>query len=233
MKKVVYGIMLIAIAICIVLSAMGVGLGFISQLSVVDIILSIALLIFAFNLILDRAYPAIPFPIMIMFFFLEDDIARFMGRTDENLISNWLVLLCTVLVSMGISLIYYPVKKKQIKTFCAEKKGNWGKEGNKTMFSSDVKYVDCANFNEQYYHVNMGNLDVQFTNTEEFKGGLLRLSCNMGNINVYVPRGWNIKTEIDNHLGNVDIPSKEYQDGPILNIEAQNSMGNIEIIFRD
>ncbi len=223
MKRTIIGILLIIAALCIVLSAAGIPLGFIGELSIVDIILSTVCLAIIVNIVIDGHYGAIPFPLAIMFVFLEDDIARISGRTDENLVSNWLVFACAIMMAIGISFITSPFKFKKI---CSSKSSD---EYN-CKFGSESKYLNCENFSKFWYSVKMGDSSIYFENIEQYKGdGVLSVSVKMGNLCIYVPSSWNLHADIQNKFGNLDIPENIDTDGPVLKIVGENKMGNIEI----
>lgn len=226
MKKIYWGLVLIAAAVLILLSCMGVNLGFIGLLPVTDILLAVLLLSFSVGAIVRRNIWFIPFPLAFVFMLFEKEIAQYRGMEDENFVSNWLVLLCALLISIGLSLIFKPFCKHGGKTvfICDDSKG--------TRFGSETKYIDCTNFENYFYSVNMGDGNVYFENVENYKGnGTLSLKCRMGNINVFVPSAWCVKSDIVTNMGQTTVQNGGTPDGPVLNITGTNKMGNIDIKY--
>lgn len=230
MKKVMMGVLLLVTVACIILSALGVSISAISGFSVLDIMLSVILLGMVVTSVMKGHYELIPFPFMIMFFFLEDDIARLIGRSNENILNNWLVFGCAILTSIAIEMIFSPVKKKR-----RHNKGSsfaiGGDDGVK--FGSQTKYIDCNAFKYYYYKVRMGDSSIYFTNAEQYEGdGELCIDCSLGNIEVHVPQNWNIDCNIHASMANVESPDPiGCQDAPTLRITGEAKMGNVEIIY--
>ncbi len=227
MKKVIFGILLLLAAVFIILSATGVDLGFISFISVTDLVLSAIFLAFVICMIIGGPYGLIPFALMLWFFLLESSIAEWVGMPGQDVISNWLVFGCAVLATVGISLICGGSKQKGVYWF----KGK--KNSNKTFASDEIRYIDCNSFTNYYYKVDMGNGTVYFENPESYKGGgRLEVECRMGNLDIYIPNGWRIVPDIQNSMGNVDYPRTSNANGPAVHLIGKCKMGNISIHYR-
>lgn len=220
MKKILIGILLILVALGIILNAVDVPLGFISSLAIGDAILCVALLFLMASLILDRAWFFVPVPLMLIFFFLEDNIAAWLGKSEPNLVSNWLVLGCTILIGIGLSMILGGHHKHTRKR-------------DTVSLGDKSNYIDCATFKKSWQVLNFGNLDIYFENPDAYKGnGILHVNCRVGNMEIHVPNGWHIVTDIKTSLGNTEVPKVNFPDGPLLTIEGRNHLGNIEISYR-
>ena len=237
MKKIVWGILLLAAAVVLLLMELGVGFGsVIAGFSVMDIVLSAVLLAIAINFCIDRNWDALPFVFAVMFCVLESDIARLLGRADENLVNNWVIFICALASSIGISLLISPFKKHKRKH---KKKGKEfsfsfnSEDEDGVKMSSASKYFDCATHSRFFYRVHMGDGNLYFTNTENVQGDLyLTVYCHMGNMDIYVPHQWRIQNNVHAKLGVVSEPDNTMAgNGPLLVIDGENKMGNIDIHY--
>lgn len=251
MKKFIWGILLLAAAVLLVLMELGVGFGAgvgISGFSTMDIVVAVVLLAIGVNCCIDRNWELLPFVAAVLFCALESNIAELVGSTSSNLMNNGVVFLCAVIASIGISLLSSPFKrrKKKKNKFQFTWNGNEGRdedddngkydedeEGNCVKMSSASKYFDCTVATSFYYEVKMGDANLYFTNTENVQGKLhLEVFCYMGNMDVYVPHTWRIENKVRTKLGATSEPEGAmFGDGPLLVIEGDNKMGNIDIHY--
>ncbi len=236
MKKIVWGVLLLAAAVLLLLLELGVGFGaFWGGFSLLDVIISAVLLAIGINFCIDRNWDALPFVLAVLFCVLESDIARLIGRSDENLVNNWVIFACAVISSIGISLLMSPFKKHRRK----HKGGvsfsyNSGNEnGNSAKMTSASKYFDCTNHSEFYYEVKMGDAELYFTNTENVQGEIrLTVECLMGNMEIHVPHQWRIQNKVRAKLGVVSEPGNAMAgEGPVLVVDGETKMGNIDIHY--
>lgn len=222
MKKIFYGLLLVAAAVLIILSSIGVPLGFIGSVPVVDIVLSVILFIALISTLLHGIYWLAPFPVGGIFMLLEREIAEAAGLEDENIISNWVVLLCAILLAAGIGLITSRIKHL---SFVKDRSRS-------VSLSSQTKYIDCSNFSSCKYSVYLGSGNIYFTNTDKYKGdGVLNVSCELGNMEIHVPSEWKLDTDIETTLGNTEVAEGGNPDGPTLTIRGKCNKANLEITF--
>lgn len=241
MKKIVWGVLLIAVAVLVILNAAGVELGVIGGIAFNRLLLSAVLLAVTICLAIDGAFWFTPFPLAAIFCVLEKDIARWIGSESSNIISNWMVFGCAALMALGISFITSPIKRMRRKAkkkiaagigaTCYDDKS--GKSSSSSAcFSSETKFIDCKSFNNYYYYIKMGSGTVFFENADAYTGGgTLTLECSMGNIDVIVPSDWKIETDIKTSMGSTTIPADINRQGPVLYINGTNKMGSIDIKY--
>ncbi len=255
MKKFIWGILLLAAAVLLVLMELGVGFGAgggIFGFSTMDIVVAAVLLAIGVNCCIDGNWEALPFVAAVLFCALESDIARLVGSASSNLMNNGVVFLCAVIASVGISLLSSPFKRRKKKgknRFKVVINGNHDRnddedddkhgkydeddEENCVKMSSASKYFDCTVAKSFCYEVKMGDANLYFTNTENVQGELhLEVSCYMGNMDVYVPHAWRIENRVRTKLGAISEPAGMMSgNGPLLVIEGDNKMGNIDIHY--
>lgn len=223
MKKVILGVLLVISAVLMLLSAVGVSLGMISDFSVVGMLICVAVIAWAVKTVADGSWENIPLVLFVGFFFLEDDIARYLGYADTDIANNWIVLLSAVLCTVGLGGIKSAVTNNSLFTGF--------KNRSETKLGSEAKYIDCNSFSKYHYKVSMGSGELYFQNIESYTGGgKLSIECHMGNMEIYVPNSWRIEADIQTSVGNTEIPQSS-GDGPVLEIRGTNKMGNVEIIY--
>lgn len=226
MKRIVWGIIIIAVAFVLLLNGMDVTLGVIGDIPVLTLI-GLAVLTAVFCcLVIDKAWEVLPFVVAGAFVLLEPQIAGWMGREGTNIISNWLVFACALLVSIGIAFIDRPLKKKANRKISG---------GNDYMFiGEETKIINCANFTEFRYSVTMGEGRIIFENTEAYTGdGVIDVTCQMGDVEIVVPQNWNVTCDVKNELGNVEYPDVMTVGGPTLTVRGTVKMGNLTVTRRD
>ena len=227
MRRILWGTLLLAGAILIILSSLNVELGFIGLLSVSDLILGAIIIAIGACFAYDRMWSALPFVAAVLFFIFESEIAESIGKESGNILNNWVVIVCAVLASIGISFITSPVKEKKFK-----KKEEYGKYTSSTRFANDVKYFDCANFNNYYYKLSMSNGEISFENTDKYSGnGNLTVNCKMSNLVINVPSNWCVESKIVNKLGEVTIPMSANPSGPRLILDGETNMSTVEVRY--
>ena len=222
MKKIFYGLILVAAAVLILLGSLGVPLGFIGTLPVVDLVLSVILLIFTISVTIHGIYWAIPFPLAGIFMTLESEIAAAAGLEDKNIISNWIVLLCALLIAIGTGLISSRLRRTPfVKS-----------RSRSVRLSAQTKYIDCKNFSNYRYSVYLGSGSVYFENADKYAGGgVLNIKCELGNLEIHVPSEWWLATDIETTLGNTEVEQGGNESGPLLTIKGICNKANVQITF--
>lgn len=104
-KGIFWGMAFICAAILIILDAVGIGLEALNNIPVVKIILGILLLCWIVNELYKRQLSHIFFPLAFLFMLFEKEIAKLCAIEGEEIISNWPVLLCALLLTIGTSMV--------------------------------------------------------------------------------------------------------------------------------
>ena len=232
--KLFWGFGFILLAAALVLDAFGVFaplLSIFGEISVWAIIGGLLLLCFALSELIKGNIGNFFFPLALIFMIFEKNIAILFDIGDENgnIINNWLLLLVSVLLGIGFSILFSGVKrrKRRRKNGCAWSCG----EGMKIRGSvgSSVRYIDCDGFKFEEVENNLGSCTVFFENEDKYEGGgVLSVDNNLGSMVITVPEEWHIVVRVDNSLGSVNIPKHNGQ-GAVLTITGDNNLGSIII----
>ncbi len=222
-NRLVFGLLFIACAVLIILDAVGISLGFLSGIPAWVLILTVLNLIWLIDVIIKLKLSETFFPIAFIFMLLEKYIAKWCGLGKSNIINNWLVFLCALLLCIGAKLI--TPKRKFTKHFskAANHKTSRG--------TASTIYVDCAAEEDTVTVKNeLGACNVYFSNVESYKGGMTLLVHNeLGAMNINVPSEWNVVTNIVNELGAMTTPEGNESTGKTIFINGRNELGAVNI----
>lgn len=235
--KILWGIGFILLAVAIIISATGILKPLESsfgEVSIVSLVLAVLLLVFAVTRVICGKVGEIFLPLALIFILFEKNIAKACGLPSDNIINNWLVVCCAVLMWVGFSILFSRSTKKS--KHKSGREGHINREHTHSTMSSSSVYIDSSDFDEQNVSNNMGELTVRFENTDMYKGGgVLYLNNHLGSSTVEVPHEWRISMNVKNHLGDVNYPDIEdhelAQDAPVVDIDVTNSLGEVSIKY--
>ena len=227
--KIFWGLGLILVAVLLLLNSFGVVtpmLEVVGGISIMQMVCGLFLLEFIISRVIKLKFTYILLPISLLFMVFERNIAVILKSESENLINNWWLFGCALLISIGIEIILPKGKK-----FRANKKVS-GEKVNGNNIGSGVLYIDCRDFVERKVWNRMGEFTVHFENTDQFtSGAILSFHNKLGEITVYVPSNWNVREDIDNNLGGVSYSGNGDVNGPTLVITGDNALGEISIKY--
>lgn len=259
-SKIAWGLLIIAIAVFCILQALGVLGEFTSVFGTIPVwklILGLGFLAMIVTSIVKLKFDEVFIPLGFMFMLFEKNIAVACG-IEGDIINNWLVFGCSLLLSIGFGLIL-PKRRRRFKI----KKNYKIKNGHLRVdlddddkieveaedndfdddyfdddfdeddgdFGANTRYFDGATFKKGYVMTNMGATSVRFENADKYQGGgVLKVVCRMGAMKVDVPEGWRVDNNIVNQMGAVSNDHvNDDPDAPVLTIIGKCKMGAIRI----
>ncbi len=228
--KLFWGLGFILFAIALVLDATGVLTpikSVVGEMSVFAILAGLLLLCYAIVQLCKGKVGDIFLPLALIFMLFEKNIATLFNIGDEkgNIINNWLLLLCAVMLWIGFSILFSGSKKKKKK----KKHGIEFESCHSGNMGSTVKYIDCDGFKYEMIENNLGSCTIFFENIDKYEGGgVLELDNNLGSMTVNIPEDWKVVARIDNSLGHVTVPN-DSNGGPIITVNGDNNLGNITV----
>ncbi|MBP3333399.1 MAG: hypothetical protein J6M35_05060 [Clostridia bacterium] len=229
LSKIFWGLGFILVAIFLLLNALGVMtpiLNVIGGVTLLQIILGLFLVSFIISRIVRLRFASLLIPLSLLFMVFEKNVAFVLGMEDENIINNWLLFGCALLLTAGISILT-PKSVKYSKKFKSCKGGT-----KHNQFGSHAMYVDCSDFVERMIYNYLGEYSVHFENTDQFtSGATINVYNKLGEVVIYVPREWTVKESIDNNLGDVSYSGSGSENGPVLVLSGSNELGEISIKF--
>lgn len=232
--KIFWGVGLILAAAVLLLDAFGVITPFldvVGGISAIQIVGALLLLSFVISRLIRLKFSDIFIPLALIFMIFEKNIAFYFGLADENIINNWLLLGCAILLSIGVGILTpkrIRIKKARVYKF----KRSGGAKHSESGGGSSTTYFDCKDFVEENIRNRLGETAVHFENENEYTGGgVLNVDNKLGETVIYVSSRWNVRVNISSRLGNVEQVGHGDKEGPTLTINGDNALGEVCIKF--
>ena len=149
-RSIVWGVAFLAAALLLIAGAVMDTMGINAEIPFFRIALCGLLLGLVVKSLTRGAIAEIFFPITFIFMLLEDSIISWCGLAVDDIMNNWLVLLCALLFTIAAGCLFPKKLRFGVKT-----DGVGGKS-----FGSTVKYIDCAVFKNETVENNMGSTSV-------------------------------------------------------------------------
>lgn len=227
-KRILWGILLIAAGVLIALLSIGSAtLPF--NLKPGDVILGILVLLVLIDGISRLEFTKIFLMAGIELIIFEEELGSALGKTDENWINNWAIILISLLIGIGFDMIF-----KGVKDHIRGKKRSFFSI-NTSGFGDRVKYIDSSKMHTEYYRNNFGDAEIHFENSDRYEGGAtLTVDNSFGDMEIYVPREWEITVDIDSSFGDLIVDPALYvayadESGKKLTIKGTNRFGDMDI----
>lgn len=229
-KKTALGIVLVAVAALLLVGSILEKVGVIPDpgISAWKIIFGAAFLFALICALIRKKISHIFIPLAALFLLFERNIAGWCGIESGNLLSNWIVIVSAILLTIGVGILDRSMRrKKNLQTDC---KRNVNRMGAKTV------YVDCKDFKEELFENRFGACDIFFANAEAYVGGgTLVIDNSLGAMNIHVPKEWKIKCNVENHLGTLNVDDETETEEPtaeekILYVKGRNDNGAVAVV---
>ena len=228
--KIFFGVGFVLVGISLILDATGFFAPIANALggvSVFSVIAALMLFVFIILRLCRGKVGEIFVPLALIFMLFEENLAFLLGRKGADLINNWLLIGCAVMLWIGFAILFSGVKKKKKKKL-AEEHGHISSGS----VGSFVKIINCDGFKYESIENNLGSYTVHFENVEKYEGGgVIMIENNLGVMVINVPAGWSIVTDIDNSLGASNKPSDDNSGGPVIKIKGDNNLGSVNIKY--
>ena len=229
--KIFWGIGLILAAAVLLLDAFGIITPFldvVGGISAIQIVGALLLLSFIISRIIKLKFAEIFVPLALIFMIFEKNIAFYFGLESDNIINNWLLIGCAILLAIGVGILTPKRKREKIFSF----KSSSGSKHYEREGGSATTYFDCKDFVEESISNRLGETVVHFENEDEYTGGgVLNVDNKLGETVIYVSSRWNVKINVVSHLGATEQVGHGDKDGPTLTINGNNALGEVLIKF--
>jgi predicted membrane protein len=249
--KILWGILLIVVALTLGLQALDVsfGSGALSAFPIWKLILSVILLVCAIRELCKLHYSGFFFPLAVIVMLLNRELAALLHLPRERVASAWLLLLIALLFSMGMEMLLpgRRLRKKAIKINAEDDEDETDDEDEADGEDSHVEkgnhcsarlgektlYVDVTTPLHVDVEVHLGSATVYFTNCEQYTGGgVVQIENHLGSVTLHVPSDWFVEDRLDNSLGSVTIPYSACADPQkTLLLTGENHIGNVDVEY--
>ncbi len=219
-KKTFWGVFLILSAVVIILDSIDLF----GSVSIFRLLLYIMCIAWFTKELLDRNISKLFFPAAFIFLLFE----KYIGTCFDlgtNIISNWVVLLAALLLTVGVGFLTNDV------TFGKRLRGHVVSSRSSNTFGEKTKYIDCSTLGNAFVKNSFGETNVYFQNVETFTGGTVIIENSYGEVTLHVPHALRVKTEISSFCGEVNEVRRGEAVAPTLLVTGKNSFGEVNIIF--
>ena len=225
-SSVFWGTVLVLAAVVLILDGLGIKFadGLFTPLRIIGGVLLLSWLIYE---IVRLRFTNVFFPLAFLFLVMEEPIAALMGRTEDNrdLISNWLVLLAALLLTIGFKAIFR-------RSHIIEVNGHSVDVGGKKKLGTVEVYLDPNDVDNCKVCDNLGTVNVYVVNRDQYNGnGLISVSDNVGQVIIHLPEDWNVITQVSDNLGHVSIPPQTQNHEKSITLAVSDNLGQISVVF--
>ncbi|MDF9825763.1 putative membrane protein [Breznakia sp. PF5-3] len=212
------------------------------EINVFRLIFTAFLIIIAVSSIFRRNWFLVVMP-LVWAFWINKDILNI-----EQHIQFFPLMIAGAFASVGLSIIFksdYSYRGN----YSYHEHHNYKNRGERQeSMSQDDDVVNCrssCSSSSQYLHSNnlqkaklscsLGSLQVYFDHAIPCESGLdIEVHCELGSIELYIPRDWNVINNVSTTLGAAE---EKYRynnidkNGPLVEIRGSVTLGSIEIIY--
>ena len=212
-QPVFWGVVFILAAVLLILDGVGVELG--HGVTPWRIIIGVLLLGWTVYELVQLKIASIFFPLAFLFLAFEAPIGNAIGK-GEDIISNWVVLLAALLLTIGFSAILPKQKWTHAKRL--------GRTGMYLNAESDLRDARIDD--------NMGNVHVYITNRGAYDGnGVITVTDNIGTVTLHIPGTWLVSTRSSDNIGKVIIPPQDYECSKGITLVVRDNIGTVTVEF--
>ena len=244
-KDIILGLLLIFAAALLILRSTDVALPLLGGLSIIKIAGAVVVLTFIIFRLIDKKLSFILQALTIIYGIFLEEIALAAGIKESSLPSFWIVFLCSIIIEIGIKLIFKRKKEFNFGNFDFSFTNddddddddddenyisNEGISHNGHKVGEISRYIDCRDFKRAEFGKLVGQVNIYFDNTDAYEGGgELVFGQLVGEVNVYVPAQWKIRTFTTGFLGEVDVEPSDGEGDKILYIKGSRTVGQINV----
>lgn len=207
-------------------------------------------LIFTVTLIPILVYGIIHRNFFNIFFAIAFLLIVFAETLHIERLVPWTVLTAALFLSIGFSVLFKPKYR-----WCHSKSIDWDSshsyeksytkhetfdnvEGNeincRISLAGSSKYLRSDSLRTGHFECSLGSLKVYFDQvTLHPDGATAFIDCSLGNVELFIPRTWNVNLNLDTALGSVQEHGHVVSTGgaPRLTITGSVSLGAVEIRY--
>ena len=241
-KDVILGLLLIFAAALLILRSTDVALPLLGGLSIIKIAGAVVVLTFIIFRLIDKKLSFILQALTILYGIFLEEIALAAGIKESSLPSFWIVFLCSIIIEIGIKLIFKRKKEFNFGNFDFSFTNDDDDDDDENYISNEgishnghkvgeiSRYIDCRDFKRAEFGKLVGQVNIYFDNTDAYEGGgELLFGQLVGEVNVYVPAQWKIRTFTTGFLGEVDVEPSDCEEDKILYIKGSRTVGQINV----
>ncbi len=159
-------------------------------------------------------------------------------------ISFWTLIFAAILLSIGLHMLFR--RKKHVFKYTKEINHSFEGCGNrdetltgnrlyaKASFCDSSKFLHSDSLEKGEFILSFGRMNVYFDQVQLSPDGAeVYLDCSFGEMNVYLPRNWQVKDKLHATLGSIENTSRPFADvsGPQITLNGEVKFGTIKIHY--
>ncbi len=207
-------------------------IGFFGHFGLFTIAASVLLLGILINSSAERNYFGIFVSIALLYWVYEEPL----HLVD---ISVWHLFLAALLASIGCSILFghRPPHMPYMEGRCAQTFENVDDNNPcaKVSFGASSKYLHGTCIRNGQFYASFGAMEVYFDQAQlSPEGAEIYLDCSFGAIKLFVPRTWQVRSNVKAGLGSVEDdnrPIPPAPDAPMLTLTGNVQFGAVEIHY--
>lgn len=231
-KSIVRGLVIIAFAVCLLLSKTAAF----SAYPLIKIGMCIILGLILIEQLFEKSIIGVCFPLGIAACLFQQELG--LGNVHYAVI-----ILAFLLIGIGLSFIFGKKPKKIYehwgKDYVAgrELSEYWEEDGRFDLdncFGSKTQYLKINNMKRGSIDNGFGNLTVYFNGTTVAEdGAFLDIDNGLGTMAIYFPKEFRVSFNCDNGLGKITMHGECSQDTnqPLVSVKVDNGLGTIDFYF--
>ena len=232
-RNVIRGLVLIAAAVCLLLSRSS----YFSDYPMIKITISIIMALLFGQQLIEKSFLGMSIPLGVITCLYKTEL----GLGD---IHYAIVMLAFILLGLGLSIIF---GRKTMMNFVGKGHGRsmdyageseyWEQDG---IFEIDNKlgartqYVEVQNIRKGTIDNALGSMSVYFNgSTVDANGAVLDIDNGMGSLKIYFPKEFRVSFKCDNGMGTINMHGEcsDDPDQPLITADVDNGMGTIDFYF--
>ncbi|NLK96210.1 MAG: hypothetical protein GX275_13665 [Clostridiales bacterium] len=226
-KNLFWGLFLIIIAICMLLDSFG----YFHNIGLFKIAFTCILIAITVKGIKHISFPMMLFPIAFIGILYSNELGI-------NSLTPWPILIITLLLSTGLSLIFkksyykhnYNIYEKNEKVINEQDNSNI----NCTVsFGSITKYINTDDFQNIDIDCSFASAKVYFDKATIIGNSAnINLKVSFSGVELYIPKNWKIIKKVSITLGSIEEKNNHSNEvGPSINLCGNTNFSDIEIIY--
>lgn len=97
---------------------------------------------------------------------------------------------------------------------------------------SSIRYLQSQDFQRANVDVHMGDAKLYFDDVQVSPdGAVIDLNVSLGGVELYLPRTWNVKINVDPSLGGVEEKGQTTGEGPIVTVQGHVSLSGLTVTY--
>lgn len=220
--KIVWGFYLVIISMFILMNELDVF----QDINILKLLIPVVMLPMFLSGIIKRGFLRILAPITITLIVFSKEL-----YLD---ISPWILALVTILLGIGLDLLF-PKKKKVV---YQSNNANIGMDMNRLYVESKsgslVKYIDADDFTTADINVSCSSIKLYFDKSViNPRGAVVNFDTTFSKVELYLPRTWHVVENLENTLSTYSVVGndKNTSDENVLTLQGKVKFANIKVIY--